>query len=53
MQQFLMEVLDFIFKNNYNIPVYIKITIVMVVVTCQIYGNSKDKQNIEIFNQYR
>ena len=40
--------LDFIFKNNYNQPVYIQNYYNNGVITCQVYGNSKDVQNIEI-----
>lgn len=40
--------LDFVFKNNYNQPIYIKNYYNNGVITCQIYGNNKDKQNIEI-----
>lgn len=40
--------LDFVFKNNYHQPVYIKNYYSNNVVTCQVYGNTKDNQNIEI-----
>ena len=40
--------LDFAFKNNYSQPVYIKNIFINNTVTCQIYGNSYDKKNIEI-----
>ena len=40
--------LDFVFKNNYNQPVYIQNYYSNGVVTCQIYGNNGDKQNIKI-----
>ena len=40
--------LDFIFKNNYNQPVYIQNNYSNGVVTCQIYGYNNNKQNIEI-----
>ena len=38
----------FIFKNNYNQPVYIQNNYSNGVVTCQIYGYNNNKQNIEI-----
>lgn len=40
--------LDFVFKNNYNQPVYIQNYYSNGVVICQIYGNNKNKQNIKI-----
>lgn len=40
--------LDFIFKNNYNQPVYIQNNYSNGVVTCRIYGYNNNKQNIEI-----
>lgn len=40
--------LDFVFKNNYNQPVYIKNYYNNGVITCQVYGNNKEKQNIKI-----
>lgn len=40
--------LDFVFKNNLEHPIYIKNYVSGNTVTCQIYGSSKDKQNIEI-----
>ena len=40
--------IDFVFKNNLNHPIYIKNYVSGNTVTCQIYGSSKDKQNIEI-----
>ena len=40
--------LDFVFKNNYNHPIYIKNYYNNGTITCQVYGNNKDKQNIEI-----
>ncbi|HSQ88249.1 VanW family protein [Romboutsia sp.] len=40
--------IDFIFKNNLKYPVYLKNYVSGNVVTCQIYGSSKDKQNIQI-----
>ncbi len=40
--------IDFIFKNNYNQPVYIQNYYYNGVITCQIYGNIGDKQNIKI-----
>lgn len=40
--------LDFVFKNNYNQPIYIQNYYNNGVITCQVYGNNKDKQNIEI-----
>lgn len=39
---------DFKFSNTYNHPVYIKSIVEDGKITCQIYGNSADKQNIEI-----
>lgn len=39
---------DFVFKNSLNYPVYIKNYVSGNTVTCQIYGSSKDKQNIQI-----
>ena len=44
---YLISGLDFVFKNNYNQPVYIQ-NYYNGVITCQVYGNNKDKQNIEI-----
>lgn len=40
--------IDFVFKNNLKYPVYLKNYVSGNVVTCQIYGSSKDKQNIQI-----
>lgn len=40
--------LDFVFKNNYKQPVYIKNHYSNGVITCQIYGNHSNKQDIEI-----
>ncbi len=40
--------IDFVFKNNLNSPIYIKNYVYGNTVTCQIYGSSKDKQNIQI-----
>ena len=40
--------LDFVFKNNYNGPVYIRNYYNNGTVTCQIYGNISDKKDIEI-----
>ena len=40
--------LDFVFKNNYNQPVYIQNYYRNGVITCQVYGNIKDKQDIKI-----
>ena len=40
--------LDFVFKNNYDQPVYIQNYYNNGVVICQIYGNNTDKQNIKI-----
>lgn len=40
--------LDFVFKNNYNGPVYIRNYYNNGTVTCQIYGNVSDKKDIEI-----
>jgi vancomycin resistance protein YoaR len=40
--------LDFSFKNNLTYPIYIKNYVSGNTVTCQVYGSSKDKQNIEI-----
>lgn len=39
---------DFVFKNNLSYPVYIKNYVSGNTVTCQIYGSSKDNQNIKI-----
>lgn len=40
--------IDFVFKNNLKYPVYIKNYVSGNIITCQIYGSSKDNQNIEI-----
>ena len=40
--------LDFVFKNNYNYPIYIQNYYYNGVITCQIYGSSNDKKNIKI-----
>ncbi|MGL5348387.1 MAG: VanW family protein [Peptostreptococcaceae bacterium] len=40
--------IDFVFKNNYEYPVYVKNYVSGNYVTCQIYGSSKNKQNIQI-----
>ncbi|WP_373601568.1 VanW family protein [Paraclostridium bifermentans] len=40
--------IDFVFKNNLKYPIYIKNTVNGNTVTCQIYGSSKDKKDIEI-----
>lgn len=40
--------LDFVFKNDYDKPVYIKNYYNNGTITCQVYGNSKEKQNIKI-----
>lgn len=40
--------LDFVFKNDYDQPVYIKNYYNNGVITCQVYGNNKEKQNIKI-----
>lgn len=40
--------LDFVFKNNYNQPIYIQNYYYNGVVSCQIYGSIKDKKNIKI-----
>lgn len=40
--------LDFIFKNNLKHPVYIKNYMSGNTIICQVYGSSKDKQNISI-----
>lgn len=40
--------IDFVFKNNLNYPIYIKNYVSENTVTCQIYGSSKDKQDIQI-----
>lgn len=40
--------LDFVFKNNLDHPIYIKNYMSGNVITCKIYGSSKDKQNISI-----
>lgn len=40
--------LDFIFKNDYDQPVYIKNYYNNGVITCQVYGSNKEKQNIKI-----
>ncbi|WP_297134805.1 VanW family protein, partial [Terrisporobacter sp.] len=40
--------LDFVFKNNYSQPIYIKNVFANNTIICQVYGNSKDKKNIEI-----
>lgn len=40
--------LDFVFKNNNSYPVYIRNYYYNGLITCQIYGSSKDKKNIKI-----
>ncbi|MEF9991382.1 MAG: VanW family protein [Romboutsia sp.] len=40
--------LDFVFKNNLQYPIYIKNYVSGNTVVCQVYGSSKDKQNISI-----
>lgn len=40
--------LDFVFKNNLEHPVYIKNYMSGNTIICQVYGSSKDKQNISI-----
>lgn len=40
--------IDFVFKNNYSQPIYIKNVFANNTIICQVYGNSKDKKNIEI-----
>lgn len=40
--------IDLRFKNQYSNPIYIKNTVYNGVVTSKIYGNSKDKKNIDI-----
>ncbi|MCC3867035.1 VanW family protein [Terrisporobacter mayombei] len=40
--------LDFVFKNDYDQPVYIKNYYNNGVITCQVYGSNKEKQNIKI-----
>lgn len=40
--------LDFVFKNNYSQPIYIKNVFSNNTIICQVYGNSEDKKNIEI-----
>lgn len=40
--------LDFVFKNDYNQPIYIKNYYNNGVITCHVYGNNRDKQNIKI-----
>ena len=40
--------IDFIFKNNFKQPVYVKNYVSGNTIVCQIYGSSKDIQNIEI-----
>lgn len=40
--------IDFVFKNTLEHPIYIKNYVSGNTVTCQIYGSSKDKQNIQI-----
>ncbi|SFJ28402.1 Vancomycin resistance protein YoaR, contains peptidoglycan-binding and VanW domains [Terrisporobacter glycolicus] len=40
--------LDFVFKNDYDKPVYIKNYYNNGTITCQVYGNNKEKQNIKI-----
>lgn len=39
---------DFRFKNPYNHPVYVKNIVTDNSITCRIYGNSGDKQNIGV-----
>jgi vancomycin resistance protein YoaR len=40
--------IDFVFKNNLEYPIYIKNSVNGNIVTCNIYGSSKDKKNINI-----
>lgn len=40
--------IDFVFKNNLSEPVYIKSYVAGSTIVTEIYGSSKDKQNIEI-----
>ncbi|MGX4599322.1 VanW family protein [Faecalimicrobium sp. JNUCC 81] len=40
--------IDFVFKNTLEHPIYVKNYVSGNTVTCQIYGSSKDKQNIQI-----
>lgn len=40
--------IDFVFKNNLKHPIYIKNYVSSNIVTCMIYGNKSDKQNIQI-----
>lgn len=40
--------IDFVFKNNYENPVFIKNYYKSGIMTCQIFGVKSDKQNIEI-----
>lgn len=40
--------IDFVFKNTLEHPIYIKNYVSGNTVTCQIYGSSKDKKNIQI-----
>lgn len=40
--------IDLVFKNTLEHPIYIKNYVSGNTVTCQIYGSSKDKQNIQI-----
>lgn len=43
--------IDFKFKNPYKHPIYIKNFVYGGVITSEIYGNSKDKQNISIVTE--
>ncbi|MGL5695238.1 MAG: VanW family protein, partial [Peptostreptococcaceae bacterium] len=40
--------IDFVFKNNLSEPIYLKSYVTGSTIVTEIYGSSKDKQNIEI-----
>ncbi len=44
--------IDFVFKNNYKHPVFIKNNYKDGVIKCQIFGHKSDKKNIEISTKY-
>ena len=44
--------IDFVFKNNYKHPVFIKNNYTDGVIKCQIFGHKSDKKNREISTKY-